>query len=525
MAAVSTRWNNRTSRPIRTVLVAGVVVAAAACSHTAPSRTLPPQRQTAPPLAEGTPGWEIDDQGPVHEIEGFADHVSALPGDKVKLFISTTAPNYRIEAFRFGNYRNSAALRVWEAKDLPGKVQAPSAFIEPTRTVVAPWEPSLTVDTQNWTPGDYLFRLESSTGARQYIPLTVRQKSNKGRIVIVNATTTWQAYNKWGGYSLYESPSEGKAGRSRVVSFDRPYEAGVGKGAGDFTYFELPFVLWAERQGYDLGYATDNDLDADPHLLDGAAGVVTLSHDEYWSPKMRNAMVRARDSGTNWAFLGGNDAYRHMRFEASPLGPNRTEVDYKSFDEDPIHESNPDGATQEWRSPPNEHPESAILGNYYHCNPVTADLVVADDKSWLTNGLVSPGEHLPNLVGDEYNAVDLKVPTPRPLQVLFHSPVSCRTHPEDFADVTYYTTGSGAGVFAAGTEYWVCGIDPWCKRADAPEDRVRKAVQGITRRLLDAFSKGPVGKDHPAQDNLVTLGIPEAVTYPNPSTPNGYVPE
>jgi hypothetical protein len=57
--------------------------------------------------------------------------------------------------------------------------------------------------------------------------------------------------------------------------------AGQARGSpGDFLYFELPFLLFAERSGHQLGYATDVDLHADPHLLDGARAVVMLGHDE-----------------------------------------------------------------------------------------------------------------------------------------------------------------------------------------------------------------------------------------------------
>ena len=174
-----------------------------------------------------------------------------------------------------------------------GVKQADSVVQQPTHTVVAPWDPSLTLDTTGWQPGDYLIRLDGSNGAQQFVRLTVRTPSNRGRIVIINAVTTWQAYNRWGGYSLYGGPSGKYSERARAVSFDRPYASDTMAGAGDFLYFELPFLLFAERSGYQLGYATDVDLHADPHLLDGARAVVTLGHDEYWSAAMRNSVVRA----------------------------------------------------------------------------------------------------------------------------------------------------------------------------------------------------------------------------------------
>ncbi|MBV8346605.1 MAG: hypothetical protein JOZ49_03435 [Mycolicibacterium sp.] len=483
------------------------------------ARSSGPATTTAAPAgpAPGTPNWRITHPGPQHAIEGFADRTSTLPGEPVRLFVSTTAGSFTATAYRIGNYAGSEARQVWTSGPQPGVRQPNYVVQQPTNTVVAPWKPSLTLNTSAWPPGDYVLRLDGANGAQQFVPLTVRTQSNQGRIVIINAVTTWQAYNKWGGYSLYVGPTGTNARRARAVSFDRPYQADTMQGAGDFLYFELPFLLFAERSAHQLGYATDVDLHADPHLLDGARAVITLGHDEYWSAGMRNNVVRARDSGVNLAFLGGNEIYRHMRFEPSPLGPDRIEVDYKSFQEDPISKTDPMDATQEWRSPPNPRPESVILGNFYRCNPVTADMVVAAPDSWLLEGIVAPGQRLQGMVGNEYSAVDLDVPTPRPLQVLFHSPVTCRGR-AGYQDTTYYTAPSGAAVFSSGTQWWVCGLDPGCTFAGQAVTEVHRVFTAMTTRLLDAFAEGPAGTRHPATDNLVQLGVPHAT--PPPATPS-----
>ncbi len=476
---------------------------------------------TAVPVPEPEPAhWELSHPGPAGAIEGFADRTSAAPGEPVRLFVSTTARHYTVTAYRMGAH----ARQVWTSSPQPGTQQAPPVVQPPTSTVIAPWQPSLTVDTAGWEPGDYLLRLDGDNDAQQFVPLTVRTPSNAGRIVVINAVTTWQAYNRWGGYSLYDSPSGKKALRSRAVSFDRPYQSATMQGAGDFLYFELPFVQFAEHSGHPLGYATDIDLHADPHLLDGARAVITLGHDEYWSAAMRNNVVHARDSGVNLAFLGGNEIYRHARFAATPLGQNRLEIDYKSFAEDPLSQTAPLQATQEWRAPPSPRPESTILGNFYTCNPVSADLVAARSSNWLLQGIVTDGQKLPEMVGDEYAQVDLGVPTPRPLEVLFHSPVTCHNQP-GFADVTYYTAPSGAAVFSTGTQFWICGVDPACPKASANNGAVLHAISAITTRLLEAYSQGPAGAQHPAVDNLEPLHVPGASAPIPPTLPEALVPE
>lgn len=49
-------------------------------------------------------------------------------------------------------------------------------------------------------------------------------------------------------------------------------------------------------------------------MLDGARAVISLGHDEYWTPQQRDAVTKARDAGVNVAFLGANACYRRIRF-------------------------------------------------------------------------------------------------------------------------------------------------------------------------------------------------------------------
>ena len=50
---------------------------------------------------------------------------------------------------------------------------------------------------------------------------------------------------------------------------------------------------------------------------------------------MRAIITRARDRGTNLAFIGANEIYRRIRFGSSPLGPDRIEINYRNPREDP----------------------------------------------------------------------------------------------------------------------------------------------------------------------------------------------
>ena len=161
-----------------------------------------------------------------------------------------------------GWYAGSLGRLVWTSRRLPGSRQADGVLAGATNTVTAPWRRSLTVTTSGWDPGWYLLRLDSATGAQRFVPITVRQPSARDRVVLVNAVTTWQAYNQWGGYDLYQGPTGSFGSRARAVAFDRPYDNQFSMrfGAGEFLHRELPVLALAERLGLALDYVTDIDL-------------------------------------------------------------------------------------------------------------------------------------------------------------------------------------------------------------------------------------------------------------------------
>ncbi len=447
--------------------------------------------------------WRIRGPGKRDRIEGWADRVSVLPGERVRLAVSTVAVRYVVRAYRMGWYGGHLGCLVAVTPPQPGVHQPPARLVAGTRTVESAWRTTTSLDTSGWPPGDYLLRLDADGGGERYIPLTVRGTAASA-VVLVNAVTTWQAYNDWGGYTLYHGPG-GRAdfpGRSRAVSFDRPY---AGDGAGEFVGRELPLIALADRLRLPLDYVTDVDLDRLPTLLNGARAVVSLGHDEYWSARMRDAVTRARDAGSNLAFLGANAVFRRIRLGPTAIGPDRLEVNYKVPAEDPLDHVHDSLITGDWPFPPAADPESSLTGVMYDCFPARGDLVVVDPGSWLFAGTgVRSGQRLVGVIGPESDRVNLSWPTPRPIEVLTHSMLNCKGRPT-FADSAYYTVPSGAGVFASGTINWDCAISRFCSHApDAGSDRI---VQRVTENLLRAFAAGPAGRAHPAVDNLTRLRI------------------
>jgi hypothetical protein len=455
----------------------------------------------------GSTSWRITRLGAPGAIEGWADHVSAGRGQRVRLYVSTTAPRFQVQAYRMGWYGGLGARLVWRSAELPGRRQPPPVRTPGTNMVACRWRPSLTITAgPAWPPGDYLLKLVSGAGQR-YVPLTVRDDTGHAALVVQNDVTTWQAYNRWGGYDLYQGPYGSPATRSRVVSFDRPYDL-AGEGAGDFLGNEYPLVRLVEALGLDVTYWTDVDLHEHPERLLAHRALVSLGHDEYWSTRMRRGAERARGHGVNLAFLGANAVFRHIRLQPSPTGPDREQVNYKpwSAPDDPAWRTDRAEVTTDWREPPLSDPESRLLGGLYECNPVDAAGVVVDPTSWLLAGSgVRAGTALPGLVGPEYDRVQARQPRPPGVELLLHSPVRCHGR-ASFADVTWYTAPSGAGVFDSGTSSWVCQLQAAC----APGRRsplTAKVVQAVTVRLLRAFAAGPAGRLHPSRSNLARFRI------------------
>lgn len=479
-------------------------LALAGCTASSGTSPTPPTRRISGPAATASsrapspgarlaldPHWDITRQAPDGALDGWTDRSGVLPGQAVGLHVSTSAPTWTATAYRMGWYGAVGGAKVWRSAPLKGVVRAPATFVVATRTVTTSWPTSLQLQTGSWPPGAYLIRLDSKVGQR-FIPFTVRSPSTKGRVVLVDEVTTWQAYNEWGGYNLYHGRN-GYADRALVVSYDRPYSV---KRAGELVIGDLPAIARAERIGIPTAYATDVDVHADPHLLDGARGVVFLAHDEYWSTAMRDAVTRARDAGVNVAFLGANNVFRHIRLEPGPTGPNRMEVNYKGGP-DPLLGRNDAEVTVDWREPPVSRPESDLTGVLYECNPTETDWVVTNPSNWLYAGTPArAGMRLRHIVGYEYDRVNLRSPRPARMEIVSHSPVRCRGT-SSFSDSVWYTVPSGAGVFASGSIWFTRGLP------EAGTSGVTsQVVAGMVDNLLRAFAAGPAGHAHPAVPNV-----------------------
>lgn len=386
----------------------GVVLASAAVATGA----------AASAVANATPGakvfdWRLTGQG--NGIAGFADHVSANRGEAVTLRVRS-ATDYAIEVYRLGWYENgaTAATFVIGLTKVPNLPQ-PAPQIDAATGLIsaATWMPGPTLDTRDWAEGLYLCKLLAEDGTQSYVPLVVRDDSRACEVLFVHAANTDQAYNGWGGRSLYELNSSGPPTvtgtvRAAKVSFDRPYDDN-GAGRGLLTW-ELNMVRWLEREGFDVGYAAESDVHANPARFDGRARAVMMAgHSEYWSRAMRDGLEGARDRGRGVGMFTGDTGAWAVRMEGSPLGENRVLVCYKDAARDPVAATDPASATTLWSDPLLNRSTHRFLGIGTN-GPVrrSGDWTVvgatAEPELFASTGLAN-GDRVTALVGYEYDGL------------------------------------------------------------------------------------------------------------------------
>jgi N,N-dimethylformamidase beta subunit-like, C-terminal len=465
----------------------------------------------------GTPNWRIGSTaGKTPGLQAYADRVSVRPGEQVGLYVDGSG-QVAVRAFRIGDYGGLNARQVWTgtltAGSQPAKtvVETPipdAGGIRGTHLVVAPWHRSGTVDTTGWPEGQYLLRLDAAHASR-YVPLMVRSADAHGRLLVISAAMTSQAYNSWGGGSLYDGDDGRFADRSLAVSFDRPNADGYG--SGRFMTYDEPVLTLAERAGLPLAWATDYDLATDPGLLKGATGIVFGGHAEYWTGAMRDAVTTQVAAGSNLAIFGANTAYWRVRLAGRQIGlpgePDRRDgrpriiVGAKNASLDPLASSDPGGATARFRDAPAPRREEALTGMRYDCFPAETSWTVVDPSWWGYAGTgVTAGEKLAGVVGPEADRVYPGATRPTPEEIVAYQPYRCGPSAGTWHTGVYWVAPSGAGVFTAGTMRWPCAVEVGC--SGVPGTRAAAVVSRVTTNVLTAFAQPLAGRLHPATDNV-----------------------
>lgn len=467
----------------------------------------PAMSQTNPVVAEnqlpGTTDWDISSDHAANDvagqIKGYASATSVNKGESIVFYVSVApAQTYTIDVYRIGWYQGLGGRRVAHVGPVSGTQQAACPAAPVTGLIECNWSPSYTLMTETtWTSGVYLAVLTNANSFQNYIQFVVRDDARVAQLVYQQPVNTHQAYNNYPnngtGKSLYDFNSSGAitVGGTRAavkVSYDRPY-ADIGL-PDDVRSWEVNFIRWMERSGYDVTYTTSVDTHASGGALLNYSGFLSVGHDEYWSREMFDAAVHARDSGVNLAFFTADAIYWQVRMEASTSGvPNRVIVCYRDPSVDPV--ADPALKTYYWREPPVNRPEQTLLGVQYSGNPPYvgpgfADYVVTNSSNWVYAGTgFVDGDKVRGIVGYEADRYfpDFSGPpaVPGTYTLLSSSP-----YPGDHSNSSVYQAASGAWVFAAGTIDWPWALDSYGPGYYLEDQRLQRA----TANILDRFSSG-----------------------------------
>jgi hypothetical protein len=345
-----------------------------------------------------------------------------------------------------------------------------------------------------------------------------RHPGRDTRILLQLCTNTYNAYNRWGGSSLYGGPK----GVVRRVSFERPY---IGFVPGDdFTSrysgwrnWEQPFVVWAEAAGYALDFAVNSDLEFRPEILQGYRLVLSVGHDEYWSAPMRDHLEAFIGAGGNVAFFSGNTCFWQVRSEDH----GRALVSWKmDFDKDPIYQSDDQRLLSGmWSNHLVKRPENQLTGvsfsygGYHHFFETGGDgcYTIHRPDHWVFAGTgLRRGDRLgakDRIVGYECDGCQftledgVPVPThrdgtPPTFQILGTAPAGLSTKDSSLIWVSEALYGKGTsrridqpgvavlGVYTRGGTVLTTGCTEWVRGLQGHDP----AVERITRNVLDRLA-------------------------------------
>ena len=478
--------------------------------------------------------WEVQGAGD-SSIQGYATSMSVNKGQTISFKIKSSTSNYHIDILRLGYYQNGDGARLIASN------------LAPTGTSTQPacqtFSSTGLIDCGNWAvsrswtvpstavSGVYIAHLvRNDTGGDSQIVFVVRDDSSHSDILVQTSDATWQAYNTYGGNSLYQCtvacpPGDPAAYKSAYkVSYNRPFHTAEDDSGRSwlFTGPEYPMIRYLERNGYDVSYTSSADVGRNPALLKNHKVFISSGHDEYWSASQRSAVESARDAGVNLAFFTGNEMFWKTRWEPSADGTNtqdRTLVSYKDTHftarQDPVE------WTGTWRDPrfttPSENvtPENAVTGQTFLVNSGTSRITVPfaykNLRLWRNTAATSltSGQSLqlaPNTLGYEWDQdadngfrpngeFKLSSTTVSGLEVFTDYGSTTTLNGTATHNLTMYRAPSGARVFGAGTVQWAWGLDDWNPRQHAARSQHGAGDAEPPRRHGRPARDDPVGPD------------------------------
>ncbi len=473
--------------------------------------------QGAPPSiatenqAAGTSAWRLP--GPASliggeargAIAGYVAEQGIAPGETQSVYVSAPgARSLTLQVFRMGWYGGRGGRLVLQSRPLPALSQPPCAHRLETGLTECRWHATLSFAIPPaLSSGVYIVKLHASTGAQSDCLFVVRP-ARAAPLLVEIPTASYEAYNAWGGDSLYLGGSTpvGVTGTDQgvEVSYDRPYASQTG--AGQFFIREVAMVRFLERYGYPVGYTTIESIDRDPAQVQGARALIDVGHSEYWSTGDEQAFTRARTQGTSLLFISSDTMAWRVRFAAATAAssqagePDHRIVAYKEFAGLDPDRSEPTGLFPLGGAPlvgsayngcitPRVAQPGPPVYRYYAWTPAPGL-----KPGWLFAGTgIGAATSIPGIVGYELDQRTSASP-PGTQLVGAGTDAVCMAENEpspvrgNAAETTLYTAPSGAVVFATGTLGWEYALSPVPQASpDAPPAPDPRVV-AMTRNLL-----------------------------------------
>ncbi|MCB0095141.1 MAG: hypothetical protein KDE46_05435, partial [Caldilineaceae bacterium] len=524
-------------------------------------------------LRPGAPAteWDINGWGD-SSIQGFGHDISINVGETIYFKIKTDSTDYRIDIYRMGYYGGLGARLVdsilpsaplpqvqpegirdpetllydcgnWAVSaSWPAPADAVSGvyFARLVRQDDAPasWRMDNGQDAPAQAPVPFahaygsLGRGRLATALREprasHIYFIVRDDEGDADILFQTSDTTWQAYNRYGGYCTYgrlnpEYPRiHGGPPRAHKVSYNRPFETRHYRAVNMVFNGEYPFIRWLERNGYNVSYFSGVDSERRGEEILKHRLFLSVGHDEYWSRNQRRNVEAARAAGVHLAFFSGNEVFWKIRWEPSVDGADeeyRTMVVYKETHDNAKIDPKADEWTGTWRdarpfNPEGPQPENALTGTIFTVNawrndPLIVPAAYAQLRFWRNTDVakLQPGARavlLRGLLGHEWDEDIDNGFRPAGLFRLSETTIDNVPYIQDHGTVydagtathhlTLYRHDSGALVFGAGTVQWGWGLDAHHdaetgvppERANATDTRVGVDLTGPDRNIQQA---------------------------------------
>ncbi len=358
--------------------------------------------------------------------------------------------------------------------------------------------------------GLYYFHARAESGAFFAFPWIVAPARPSSRVAVLASNITWNAYNNFGGRSnyihadrlpptptvnarlelnRYNDPEFGtwNAEEYPPLSFDRPEPINhipettqatdpiEGRAACHVAPAEWRLLAWMEREGVEYDLYAETQLHAGQVELDAYRVLVISTHPEYWSKEMYRAVKKwVFHRGGRLMYLGGNGLNCEVTL------PDPATMIAHNGDNRKLQANL---SRYESRFGMRHESEANLLGVVYSESGVmtAAPYRALNAAHWVYEGTgledgdlfgqASLHERIPG--GASGHETD-KVSASSPANV---ERLAKGLNPNDGgADMVYFETPSGGGVFSVGSICWTSSV------------LVDDAVSRITANVLRRFS-------------------------------------